>query len=131
MILLSCVMSLPVRLPLASATEPARSKTLALPNCTSTDLSHVQARTQRLEAQIAATTSELHRLQAELRQLEARNALLETFAANEAGASEVIWVTIQAVSLIVAGPQDRKCGAWHAAAPCTLHSWHTHTTCML
>ena len=110
-----------MRSPLAS------SKTLALPNCTSADLFHVQVRTQRLEAQIAATTSELHRLQTELRQLEARNALLETLATDEARTSEVIWVAAQAVKLAENSPHDRMSGARNAFALCALHKWHTGT----
>lgn len=50
---------------------------------------HLQARTQNLEAQIAATSTELHRLQTALRQLEDRNVLLETLATDDTGDSQV------------------------------------------
>ena len=50
----------------------------------------MQARTQTLEAQVAATTSQLQQLQASQRQLEARNALLESVASQDTKASEVM-----------------------------------------
>lgn len=54
----------------------------------------IQARTQNIEAQVAATTSQLQQLQASQRQLEARNALLESVATQDTEGSEVIqlWV---------------------------------------
>lgn len=126
-------MNSPVHLARAySHHEPARSEILALSERTNEGLLHVQGRSQRLEAQIAATSSELHRLQAELRQLEARNVLLETFAVNEARASEVKCVAVQAAKqLTVDSPKitSRVHGMALHSAHCTVGSLLVHSFC--